>query len=219
MGKTALVAGGSGLVGGLLLKELLADVSYEKVVALVRKGLPLSHRKLEQVSVDFDALPALPKADEAYCCLGTTRAKAGSAEAFRKVDLDAVVSFARAASTAGAKHFYLVSSNGANAASPLLYPRTKGEAEKAVFEFPFLSVHVFRPSLLLGARAESRPAERLAQAALGPLKSLFAGPLKRWAPIEAAVVAKALVRRAARAQPGFHVLENEDIYRFGAERR
>lgn len=218
MGKTALLAGGTGLIGGFVLKELLADPSYSKVVAVVRRGLTVSNRKLEQVAVDFDALPPLPKADEAYCCLGTTRAKAGSAEAFRKVDLDAVVAFARAASAAGARHFALVSSSGANARSMFLYPRTKGEAERAVFGFPFLSVDVFRPSLLLGERTERRAMEQLAQKMLAPMRGLFKGQLRRYAPIPANVVARAMVKRAGRAHPGFQVVENEDIFRFGAER-
>lgn len=218
MGKVALVAGGTGLVGGFLLRELIADPEYSKVVAVVRRGLTISNRKLEQLAVDFDELPPLPRADEAYCCLGTTKAKAGSAEAFKKVDLQAVVNFARAASAAGAKRFFLVSSSGANARSFFLYPRTKGEAEKAVFGFPFLSVDVFRPSLLLGERSERRPMEHLAQKLLAPMHGLFKGPLRRYAPIPANVVARAMHKRAGRAHPGFHVIENEEIFRFGAER-
>lgn len=217
MGKSAVVAGGSGLVGSFLLRELLSDPAYSKVVALVRRGLPLAHRKLEQISVDFDALPALPKVDEAFCCLGTTRAKAGSAVAFRKIDLDAVAAFARAAGAAGAKQFFLVSSSGANKNSWFLYPRTKGQAERAVAGLAYVGVHVFRPSLLLGERAERRRGERLAQVLLGPFQPLFVGPLRRFAPIAAETVARALVRRAAAAPPGFHVLENERIFSEASE--
>lgn len=216
MGKTALIAGASGLVGGLLLKELLEDATYSKVVALVRKGLPLSNRRLEQLGVDFDALPALPKADAAFCCLGTTRHKAGSDEAFRKVDLDAVVSFARAAGAAGAQQFFLCSASGANKNSALLYPRTKGEAEQAVRNLAFVGVHVFRPSLILGPRNESRPVEHLAQRVLGPLKGLFVGPLANLAPIKAETIARAMAKHAHYAEPGFHVYENAEVERLGA---
>jgi uncharacterized protein YbjT (DUF2867 family) len=166
--------------------------------------------------VDFESLDGAGEAlaaDDAFCCLGTTRAKAGSAEAFRRVDFDAVEEFARAAQAAGAKRFLLVSSSGADARSPFLYPRVKGEAEEAVSRLPFEAVAVLRPSLLLGPRAERRPAERLAQALLGgPLRGLIPA---RWRPVEAAAVARAMKRWALTGAPGVCRLENEKILALG----
>lgn len=218
----AVVAGASGLVGGHLVEELLRAPEYARVTALVRRRLPLEHARLRQVVVDFARLdsagPALA-ADDAYCALGTTRAKAGSDDAFRRVDFDAVEEFARLTQLSGASQFLLVSSSGANASSRFLYPRVKGEAEEAVSRLPFAGVHVFRPSLLLGARAERRPLERLAQAALTPLLPLMGGPLRRYRPIQAAVVARAMVRWALRGKTDVNRLENELIESLGSAAR
>lgn len=215
MSRAAVVAGASGLVGGLLLEELLAAPEYSRVTALVRKRLPREHAKLRQVVVDFEKLERAGEAlaaDDAFCCLGTTRAKAGSAAAFRRVDFDAVEELARLTQAAGAKRFLLVSSSGADARSRFLYPRVKGEAEEAVSRLPFEAVAVLRPSLLLGPRSESRPAEHLAQLLLGPLRALVPA---RWRPIEAAVVARAMRRWALAGQPGVCRLENEKILEVG----
>lgn len=217
--RAAVVAGASGLVGGFLVDELLRAPDYERVTILVRRRLPRDHAKLRQVVVDYDRLDAAGTAlaaDDAFCCLGTTRAKAGSAAAFRRVDFDAVEEFARLAQLAGAKQYLLVSSSGADAGSRLLYPRVKGESEEAVSRLPFDGAHVFRPSLLLGSRAESRPLERLAQALLSPLLPLMGGPLRRWRPIPAEVVARAMVRWALRDKPGVNRLENELIAELGS---
>lgn len=211
MSRSAVVAGASGLVGGLLLEELLAAPDYARVTALVRTPLPREHAKLAQEVVNFGD-PRVPAADDAFCCLGTTRAKAGSAEAFRAVDFDAVVAFARSARASGAKRFLLVSSSGADARSPFLYPRVKGEAEQAVSGLGFETVAILRPSLLLGPRAESRPAEHLAQLALGPLRALIPA---RWRPIEAATVARAMRRWALTGAPGVCRLENDKILAIG----
>ena len=127
--RTALIAGATGLTGHYLLTLLLADANYARVTALVRKASLPSNPKLAEVIVDFDVLPPLPKAADAYCCLGTTIKKAGSQAAFRKVDFEFVVNFARAAKRAGAKRFLVISSLGANASSPIFYSRVKGEME------------------------------------------------------------------------------------------
>ena len=112
---------------------------------------------------DFDDLPPLPQAQVAVCAPGTTRAKAGSDAAFRAVDHDAVLAFARAAKAAGVTHFILVSSVGANPKASLLYPRTKGEVEAALAAMGFARLDILQPGLLIGPRAERRPVERFLQ--------------------------------------------------------
>lgn len=216
--RRAVVAGGTGLVGGFLLEELLRSPEYSEVTALVRRRLSQAPAELKQVVVDYDRLEAASAslaADDAFCCLGTTRARAGSAAAFRHVDFDAVQEFARLTQKAGARQFLLVSSSGANARARFLYPRVKAEAEEAVSRLPFAGVHVFRPSLLLGRRTESRPLERAAQTLLRPLAPLMAGPLRRCRPIEARVVARAMVRWALLDKAHVNRLENELIEKLG----
>ena len=216
--KTALVAGPSGLVGGHLLHTLLEHPAYTRVTALVRRGLPVSHPKLVQREINFDLLAepgVLARAEQAdvFCCLGTTRKKAGSREAFRRVDYDYVRLLASAAHREGARQFLLVSASGAAAGSRVFYSRVKGEAEGAARDVPFRSVHIFRPSLLLGARAEFRAAERAIIIVARFLAPLMMGPLRPYRPIHAATVARAMVLVALKDQRGVHVYRSDVIER------
>ena len=216
--RTALVAGGSGLVGGHLLRQLLQDPDYDRITALVRRELTLTHKKLVQRVVDFDRLAEVgdfPRVHDVFCCLGTTIRQAGSPDAFRKVDLTYVIELGRMAVRHRASRFLLVTALGADPQSRVFYNRVKGDAEEAVRRLQFDGIHIFRPSLLLGARTPSRPAERIA-AVLSPLVGwMLMGPLARYRPIKAAVVARAMVRIAREAPRGAHVYESDVIRRLG----
>jgi len=206
--KTALLLGASGLVGGYCLRLLLDHGAYEKVVVFTRKALPVSHTKLEQHVVDFD-LPQtfshLLKGDDLYCCLGTTMAKAGSKEAFFKVDYTYVYEVARAAVENGVNQFLLVSSVGADANSIFYYSRVKGELENAVKQLPFWAIHIFQPSVLLGERNENRWGEQWAAKIGRRIDALTGGLLSKYRPVEAEVVAAAMVSVAQQFQPGIQV--------------
>jgi len=211
--RTALLAGATGLVGSHVLRLLLADPHWSRVVTLGRRATPQQHDKLEQRIVDLGALEALadlPRGD-VFCCLGTTIKRAGSQEAFRRVDYDYVVELARAGLHAGATQFLLVSAIGADPASRVFYSRVKGEVEAAVRQLspPYRGVQIFRPSLLLGERAEVRLGERIAML-LAPILSLaLVGQLRRYRPIRAATVARAMVQIAKEAPRGPNVFEHD----------
>jgi uncharacterized protein YbjT (DUF2867 family) len=210
--RTAILAGATGLVGRNCLDSLLTSSVYERVTVVVRRPLAVTHTKLEQLIVDFESLGALDAAGaDVFSALGTTIRKAGSQEAFRRVDLEYTVMVARLASEAGARQFVLVSSVGANARSRNFYLRVKGETEDGVSALPFQAVHVFRPSFLVGKRAEPRPGEGAGIAAVSALSFLFAGPLKRYRPIEAVKVARAMVRSSIEGRPGCHVYHWPEI--------
>ena len=207
--RRAWLAGGSGLVGGELLRMLLADASYASVISVGRRTLPLDDAtdpKLVQAIVDFgdpSAFDALDPADCAFSCLGTTIKKAGSQEAFRAVDQDAVVAFAKAAKSNGAKVFVHVSSLGADAHARSFYMLVKGQTEAAIEALGFDSVYALRPSILDGERAESRPFERVGLAfarALGPV-------LGKYRPTPASAVARTMLAKAAAPEAGAHVVE------------
>ena len=204
--RIALLAGASGLVGGHCLRLLLAEPTYGRVIALGRRALPLQHPKLEQKLVDFAHIADLvPRADDVYCCLGTTIKKAGSQAAFRRVDHDYVVALAQAAKQAGARRFLLVSALGANPRSRIFYSRVKGEVERDVSAVPFTAVHIFRPSLLLGERGASRPFERLAFPLFKALTPLLVGPMRPYRAIAAETVARAMIRAALSDATGVSV--------------
>ncbi len=215
--KTALIAGATGLVGSQCLARLLGEPGYERVVALVRRPLPHTDSKLEQRVIEFDRLGAagveFPAATDVFCCLGTTMKQAGSEAAFRQVDFTYVVALAAQALDHGARQFLLVSSLGANPGSRFFYNRVKGETEAAIAALPFEARQIFRPSILLGERAENRPGERAGIAAMKGASFMLIGPLRRYRPIAAATVAEAMVRVARRAPRGVNIYESNDIER------
>lgn len=195
--RTALLAGSSGLVGARLLTLLLAAPEYARVCALSRRPLPLDHPRLANRVVRFDAaLSAQIKGlqcDDAFCCLGSTMQDAGSEQAFRAVDHDLVLEFARLAQNAGAGRFVLVSAVGADSASRNFYLRVKGETERALQALNFPALDIMSPSVLLGTRRDLRPLELLAQGALWTLNPLMLGPWSRWRAIAADTVAAAML--------------------------
>jgi len=212
--RTAILAGATGLVGGHCLDAILSERSYGRVVCLLRRRLPREHPKMEQRVVDFDHLEETAgdlRGDHLFCCLGTTLRDAGSREAFRKADLDLPMSLARAAASAGAKRFILVSSLGADPASRVFYLRVKGELETAASRLPFEAVHIMRPSLLLGRGSGARPLERVAASLLTMFPDKAGTPMGRLRPVEAKAVAQAMVRAALHGPAGVHVCGSDVI--------
>jgi uncharacterized protein YbjT (DUF2867 family) len=216
--RTAALVGATGLVGSSCLQHLLHDPSYNEVRAIVRRPIPVEHPKLKVIRIDFDRLSALEDvlgADDLFCCLGTTIKKAGSREAFRKVDFDYPVIAATVAAKREGIQFLLVSSLGANPGSRVFYNRVKGEVEQAISGLPFAAVHIFRPSMLLGDRAEFRPAEKAGATLMTSLSFLMVGKWKKYRAIEADVVARAMVYAAGQGKSGLNMYESDVIQEMG----
>jgi len=220
--RTALLVGATGLVGGHCLRQLLADDAWSQVVVLARRRLAASHPKLVARLVDFDRLGQLsgfPRVTDVFCALGTTIAKAGSQPEFHKVDFTYVVETARLAAVSGARQFLLVSAVGADRSSSIFYSRVKGETEEAVRKLPLAGIQIFRPSILAGERSESRPFERVGLAAFSAVSFAMVGPLRRYRPVAADDVARAMLEVARREIPGVNVYDSdriEEIARTGA---
>jgi uncharacterized protein YbjT (DUF2867 family) len=219
-----ILVGATGLIGGHLLRLLLDDPACEVVVAFTRRIIGVSHDKLDERLVDFDRpetflYPGGVRGDALFCCLGTTIKKAGSQPAFRKVDFEYPLAVARAAA-ASVGQLLVVTSVGADARSRIFYSRVKGELEDALGALPFAGgVKVFRPSMLLGERGESRPAERVASALMRATAPLFAGALRRYRPIDAAAVARAMWHAAREEPSGSRVYEGADLFALATARR
>jgi uncharacterized protein YbjT (DUF2867 family) len=212
--KSALLVGASGLVGGHCLRYLLEEPSYTKVIVLVRKPLTIVHDKFVQHVIDFGELETQCEylaAEDVYCCLGTTIKKAGTQEAFRKVDFDYPVKLAALTEHCGANQFLIVSSLGADPHSRIFYNRVKGEVEEAIRKMPLMAFHVFRPSLLLGERKEHRAGEKIGAVAMTALNPAMIGPLRKYRAIQARDVAKAMVRVAQMDLQGVHIFESQQI--------
>ena len=141
--KTALLVGATGLVGGLVLEQLLADTYFEKVIVLTRKSLGKSNAKLKEVLVDFNKLDDYAteiKADAVFCCLGTTIKVAGSKEAFKKVDFEYPFKIAQLAKQNGTSTYLLITALGASKNSMIFYNQVKGELEDEVSKLNLANV-------------------------------------------------------------------------------
>jgi uncharacterized protein YbjT (DUF2867 family) len=213
--RTALLAGATGLIGRALLSMLLEDAGYRRVHVLLRRVAPEieAGSKLEVHRVDFAHLPAaLPATDDVYIALGTTIKSAGSEAAFRQVDFDFVLETARAARVAGACRLAVVSALGADPASRVFYNRVKGDMQAAVATLGYASVVIAQPSLLLGDRAAlgqpARAGEQWAARLLGPTRWLVPKAVR---PIEAWMVAKALLAAMRNPKPGVRILKSGDM--------
>jgi uncharacterized protein YbjT (DUF2867 family) len=210
----ALIAGTTGLVGSLLLEELLISDAYDQVIALSRKPLARSHPKLVNRVVDFDNLAAHApelKADDVFCCLGTTIRQAGSQEAFRKVDHDYPLVLARITKQQGARQFLLVTAMGSDKSSSIFYNRVKGEVEEAIGQVGFEAYHIFQPSMLLGERTEQRAGESVGKKVMVALDFLIP---KKYKAIEAVRVARGMHSVARKHQAGRHIHDSGELQDF-----
>lgn len=211
-GRQVLLAGATGLVGGECLDLLAADGTVSGITALVRRPPRESTRlagKVRFAKADFDHLDRqaeLFSVDQVICALGTTIKRAGTREAFRRVDFGYPLAIARLALAQGARHFLLVTALGADPKARVFYSRVKGELEEAVLALGYPAVTIVRPSLLLGTRDEFRLGEEVAK------RLAWATPQK-YRPVQARDVAAALVAAAREDRPGRHWIESVEIGR------
>jgi uncharacterized protein YbjT (DUF2867 family) len=212
------VAGASGLVG----RALLAELAGQPVLALLRRptgGLPAS-AGLQTARVDYTrrgSFAALPAPTRVFIALGTTMAQAGSREAFRAADFDAIVAVARAAREAGATHCGLVSALGASARSAVFYNQVKGEAEDALVALGFERLVIARPSLLDGERETLDQPRRSAEAWMLKLARPLAGLIPAmWRPISPQRIARAMRVALDTPGPAVRVIESGELQRLGA---
>ncbi|MCE2846550.1 MAG: NAD-dependent epimerase/dehydratase family protein [Sphingobacteriales bacterium] len=209
--KRVVIAGAGGLVGSRLMELLMADLTVSQIVVFSSKPRTYSHPKvIVHVTSDYTKLERfrsqLEGFDVLYCCVGSTMAKSGSEAAFRKVDYAIPMALANLASLCSIPRFMVISSVGADASSRNFYLRTKGEMERDILElFQFKKLAFIRPSLIIGARDEVRPAERWAQLILFPIAGFFIGRFKKYKPLEDITIAKAMTAI-------FHSVNNQKVY-------
>ena len=208
-----IIVGASGEVGKHLLTYLLEDNSIEEVTSLIRSKSVIEHTKLNNQQINFDQLDNLPSihADAMFCCLGTTIKKAGSKEAFEKVDFEYVINLAEWVKERGVKQFHVISAMGANENSGVFYNKVKGKMESALRKIDFHSTFIYRPSLLDSERDEKRLGERIGILLFRMLKFLFVGPLKKYASIKVQDVARGMWKRSKLGEKGLYVIPSDEI--------
>ena len=211
--KHALIAGATGLIGNELLQQLIHGRQYHTISVLSRREVETSSKRVETIVVDYDKLTDkdIPAVDDVFCCLGTTMDKAGSKHAFRKVDYDYPLRVAEIAHRKGGQQYLLVSAMGADKNSLVFYSQVKGEVEEAIAKIGFETFMVFRPSMLLGERTETRIGEQIGQVVMQGIAPLMIGGLKKYQAIPGATVAEAMVHAAKKELTGVYIFESDKI--------
>lgn len=219
MSKKAILIGATGLIGADLLKKLLANENYEKVLVIARKTIDVSHSKLNQLVINFDELgkhEAEIVGDDIFCCLGTTAKKTPDKTLYKKIDYQYPLDVAKIALKNGAKSYHLVSAMGANVKSSIFYNRTKGEVERDLEKLNFDSTHIYRPSLLDGSRSEQRFAEKTMNVIMRLFNPLLIGSLKKYRSIKIEKVASAMLKQANKNLKGNYIYLSDEIENLGA---
>jgi len=192
-----MVVGSTGLIGRSLVHQLIEG--GEPVMALTRGDQITSNSILEYVKVNFDALELnselFSDIKDIYICLGTTIKKAGSKEAFQKVDIQYCIDVAREAEKNGVRNLSIITSVGSDSRSSNFYLKTKGLIEEQISDLDFDSISIHRPGLLIGSRKEARAGESIGQILYPFLVNPFLiGSLTKYRSIESEVLAKAMIR-------------------------
>ena len=167
--RVALLAGASGLTGSALLRLLLRAPEFARVIALSRRPLPLEHPRLANRILPLEAMEQSLKGlrcSDAFCALGAAGGPRAPASRLQAVDLDLVLSFARAARSVGARRLVVVSAAGADRSATSAFLRAKGEMEAALRELGFPSVDLLQPGVVVGARRGDGPGALLRQGLL-----------------------------------------------------
>lgn len=214
--QTALVLGATGLVGSNLVKLLLTDDSFQKVIILVRSDYPVQHPKLMVRKVHFDNHKqfeeSMETGDSIFCCIGTTMKKVKNDKTlYKKIDYDIAVNAAKFGLAAGYKQYLVVSSVGANPASSSFYLHLKGMLEHSLKKFAYNSMHIFQPSVLLGKRDEFRAGELIGKGIIKALSIVFSGPLSKYRAVNALTVAKAMLAVSKNITKGKRVYNYKEM--------
>ena len=216
--KTAIVIGATGLVGSELVALLINDDRFSEVRLFVRRSTGRQHPKIREHIINFDNIAeweGLVKGDVLFSALGTTLKKAGSKEAQFKIDYAYQLHFARAAARNAVSSYVLVSSAGASTRSRIFYSRMKGELEAEIKKLPFHQIHILQPGILQGKREESRLGEKAGVALLSVLQHI--PPMKKYRPVPAATVARAMIRCFFDKQGKMHTYSLEQVFRRAGE--
>jgi uncharacterized protein YbjT (DUF2867 family) len=211
--KQVTLFGATGLIGGYLLKFLLKDSDIHLINLVGRKPFHLQHDKINNIVIDFEdfssILNSVSGSEIVFVSIGTTMSKVnGDKQKYMSVDFDIIFNIAKACKQKNVRQLIYVSSLGANSNSSNFYLRLKGEIDEAIAELNLNSTSVFRPSVLLGKRNESRPGEKILQFVMPLLDFIIPSDSKA---IKAEDVAKSMLNNSKNYKSGFHIFQYNQI--------
>src|SRR5690554_1278206 len=196
MQKTAIILGATGLTGSHLLKLLLEDETFSKVVVFTRRETGIKHPKLEEHIIDLlqlDNYKELFKGDVVFCCIGTTKAKTPNKKAYKAIDYGIPVTAAKLAKQNNIDTYLVISAMGASETSKVFYNKLKGEMEREVLAQKIAHTYLLQPSLIVGERSEKRGGEKFAEVIMRTFGFLIPEKYKM---IQGKTIAKAMVEIA-----------------------
>lgn len=212
--RKAIIAGATGLIGGELLILLLESSDYQEVISISRREMPVQHKKLVQLIINFDELEKYAdtlKGDVIFCCLGSTRKKTPDLSVYRMIDHTYPLQLGEIAKANHIKQYHLVSAIGANANSSNFYTKMKGETEADLAHLNLPCLNIYQPSILTGDRKESRPLEKFSIALMKVFNPLMLGSLKKYRSIPAATVARAMYKQSLKPETGLYIHPSDHI--------
>jgi uncharacterized protein YbjT (DUF2867 family) len=215
MAYKAIIAGASGLIGSNLLNILLQQPEYNEVLILVRKEIPIRHKKLVQLIIDFDDLDkhaAAITGHAVFSCLGTTKRQTPNEKLYRKIDHDYPLQLAQLAKQNGVNQFHVVSAIGANKNSSIFYSKLKGELEDDLQKLGLNTLHIYQPSMLIGDRKRGRVLEKIVGAIFKAIDPLLVGGLKKYRSIKGSTVAYAMFKKSLESATGTFIHPSDKIH-------
>ncbi|WP_282148102.1 NAD(P)H-binding protein [Algibacter lectus] len=214
MNKTAIILGATGLTGNIILHKLIEDDRYKTIKLFSRSKIEGLPDKVEQFIRDLlnleDFKPDF-KADEVYCCIGTTTKKTPNKELYKKIDYGIPVTAAKLSKENNIPTFLVISAMGANESSNVFYNKTKGQMEHDVLKRNIKNTFVLRPSLIGGERKEHRLLEKIGLAVFQVIEPLFIGKLKQYKIIDAETIATAMIKLANNRSNAEVIITSNDI--------
>ncbi|MDB4134616.1 NAD(P)H-binding protein [Flavobacteriaceae bacterium] len=211
--KQVTLFGATGLIGSYLLEFLLKDSETHLINVVGRNPFHLQHDKINNIVIDFQDLSSISDSitgsEVVFVSIGTTMSKVNrDKQKYKSIDFDIIFNVANACKQKNINQLIYVSSLGANSNSSNFYLRLKGEIEEAVAELNLTSTSVFRPSVLLGKRNESRPGEKLLQFAMPLLDFMIPSNSKA---IKAKDVAKSMFNTSKNYKSGVRIYHYNEI--------
>jgi uncharacterized protein YbjT (DUF2867 family) len=212
--KKAIVLGASGLIGSQLVYLLLKDETFSQVTLFVRKELSFSDNKLKQITIEFNDLESYNSEFDGsviFLCLGTTRKKTPNLEDYRAIDYGITLRAAKLAKSKGIEEVHLISAIGANSKSIIFYNKLKGEIEEDLIKIGFESTYIYQPSMLIGARDESRPTELIFQKLMPFIDLFMIGKLKKYRSVSKEKLAQAILNYQSITKKGIHLINYKNF--------
>lgn len=219
---TALILGATGVTGASLLELLLSNASYSQVITVTRKPIKVSHEKHINIVNALDRIEDIDLSKYSihtiFSCLGTTRKKTPDLNQYRYIEIQIPILMAQKCISLGLQQIHFISAIGVNDRSRNFYISIKNQAENAIMNLPnHIRKFIYRPSLIIGKRSETRIMEQFSIFLFKILKPLFRLKfLRRYQAVHAENIAQTMLYHAIHfEQSGVVVVESEQIKSYG----